>query len=142
MGTHVHGNCNAQIANLDYWEVSGTLIGTGCNTGRTLTVTGPKAPYRLQIGYGGNNGDAACEFGMSTWFDIEENGTAINADIYAFLDESCYNTSLLNKNLCYLIADGDGDGYLVPDTFVRSFSWSFCFSCVTIRVQDKLNLYV
>ncbi len=87
---NVHANCNAQIANLDYWDVSGTLVGTGCNAGRTLTINGPKAPYRLQIGTGGNSGDSACEFGMSTWFDMEENGTVINADIYAFLEEDCY----------------------------------------------------
>ena len=114
---NVHANCNAQIATLDYWEVSGTLTGTGCNAGRTLTINGPKAPYRLQIGYGGNNGDSACGFGMSTWFDMEENGTAINADIYAFMEETCYSTTNYSSDFCYLISDGAGEGSSVPDTF-------------------------
>lgn len=114
---NVHANCNAQIADLDYWDISGTLTGIGCNTGRTLTINGPKAPYRLQIGYGGNGGDNACDFGMSTWFDMEEDGTALNADIYAFLDESCYNTILPSKDVCYLISDGAGEGSTTPDTF-------------------------
>ena len=109
---NVHANCNAQIATLDYWDVSGTLTGTGCNAGRTLTINGPQASYRLQIGYGGNNGDSACGFGMSTWFDMEENGTAINADIYAFLDETCYideNCSVVN------IAALDGSTNAITD---------------------------
>ena len=87
---NVNASCNGDIANLEYWDISGTLTGTGCNAGRTLTITAPKSPYRLQIGYGGNNGDNTCAYSMSTWFEINEGGTTLNADIYAFLDESCY----------------------------------------------------
>ena len=89
----VHGNCSGQEVNLDYWHVTGTLTGTGCNTGRTLSITGPQSPYRLQIGNGGISTDPNCEFGMSTWFAINEGGTAMKADIYAFVNETCYNPS-------------------------------------------------
>ena len=106
---NVHANCTGQISSLDYWDVSGTLTGTGCNAGRTLTITGPKSPYRLQIGYGGNNGDGSCVFGMSTWFDVTEGVQAINADIYAFLSESCYNSI---PEICGNNVDDDGDGYI------------------------------
>ena len=105
---NVHANCNAQIAGLEYWDVNGTLVGAGCNAGRTLTITGPKPPYRLQIGYGGNNGDNACAYGMSTWFDINEGGTPYNADIYAFLDASCYYP----PEVCSNGIDDDGDGFI------------------------------
>ncbi len=109
---NVHANCNAQIANLEYWDVTGTLTGTGCNAGRTLTITGPKAPYRFQIGYGGNNGDSGCAYGMSTWFDINEGGTDLNADIYAFVNESCYDPPV---EICGNGVDDNGDGLVDCD---------------------------
>ena len=115
---NVHANCNAQIANLEYWDISGTLTGTGCNAGRTLTITGPKSPYRLQIGYGGNNGDSGCAFAMSTWFEINEGGTTLNADIYAFLDETCYYP----PETCSNGLDDDGDGAIDTDD-------PDCFTC-------------
>lgn len=90
---NIHPNCSGQEANLEYWDVSGTLVGTGCNTGRTLTITAPVAPYRMQIGEGAISTDSGCSFGMSTWFEISEGGNSINADIYAFLDETCYFTT-------------------------------------------------
>ncbi len=107
---NIHANCNAQIASLEYWDVVGTLTGTGCNTGRMLTITGPEAPYRLQIGYGGNNGDNTCAYSMSTWFAINEGGTSMKADIYAFLDESCYNSTPVE--ICDNGTDDDGDGFI------------------------------
>ena len=105
---NVHANCNAQIAGLEYWDVVGTLTGTGCNAGRTLNITGPEAPYRLQIGFGGNNGDNTCAFSMSTWFSINEGGTPMKADIYAFLDETCYYP----PEICDNGIDEDGDGLI------------------------------
>ena len=90
---NLNGSCSSSASGLDFWDISGTLTGTGCNAGRTLNITGPKSPYRLQIGNGGNNGDASCAFGMSTWFDGNEGGSAFNSDIYAFLDANCYSSS-------------------------------------------------
>ncbi len=112
---NVHTNCNTQ-ADLDYWDVQGTLTGIGCNAGRTITILGPSSNYRFQIGLGGNSGDGNCYFGLSTWFQAEENGQPVDMDIYAFLDESCYN-ELTSSNHCYLISDGAGEGFSTPDTF-------------------------
>ncbi len=90
---YINSNCPGNEANFDYWDVSGTITGTGCNTGRTLSVNKPTGNYRLQIGYGGNSNDRNCEFGFSTWFAITEGGNNIGGDIYAFLDANCYNPS-------------------------------------------------
>ena len=90
---NVHANCTSQISSLDYWDVTGTLIGTGCNADRTLTINGPVSPYRFQIGNGGNSGDGSCSFGMSTWFDMSEGSNSYPSDIYAFIDEACFITS-------------------------------------------------
>lgn len=105
---NVNGSCSG--TSLDYWDISGTLTGIGCNAGRTLAITGPKAPYRLQIGYGGNNGDNTCAFGMSTWFDGNEGGTTFNSDIYAFLDQSCYEQAQKVAIGNYVFLDNDLDG--------------------------------
>ncbi|MGB0861924.1 MAG: CshA/CshB family fibrillar adhesin-related protein [Saprospiraceae bacterium] len=102
---NLNGSCAGAEVNLDYWDVTGTLTGTGCNIGRTLTITGPEAPYRLQIGNGANNGDATCAFGMSTWFSINEGGTPMKADIYAFVNSACYNPIDCQAGL-----DTDNDG--------------------------------
>lgn len=88
---NVHSNCTGLVNDLDYWDVSGTLTGTGCNVGRTLTIVGSDAPYRIQIGYGGNQSDGSCNFGLSSWLNINEGGTPLQADIYAFLGETCYD---------------------------------------------------
>jgi len=88
---NVNGSCTGSESILDFWDVTGTLTGLGCNAGRTISITGPKAPYRFQIGNGGNSGDNTCAFGMSTWFDLNEGGVDYNADIYAFMDASCYD---------------------------------------------------
>ncbi len=102
---NVHTNCSTN--NLDYWEVSGTLTGLGCNSGRTLTINSAASNYRLQIGYGGNSNDSNCAFGLSTWFEIEESGSPMQADIYAFLDASCYEEP---EEICNNNIDDDGDG--------------------------------
>ncbi|GEM_PF-867828 len=80
--------CEANRVNWDYWDLSGSFTGTGCNTGRTITVASPVAGYRLQIGWGGNS--QSCDFGLSTWFDGLENGNSVSSDIYAHIDEACY----------------------------------------------------
>ena len=80
--------------NIDYWDAVGTLIGTGCNAGQTISIDGPQAPYRLQIGYGANSNDSDCtQFSLSTWFDLTKNGQSMKGDIYARLDESCYDST-------------------------------------------------
>ena len=90
-GTYaVDAACPTAYQNLDYYDVSGTLSGLGCNAGRTINITGPTAGYRMQIGYGGNQ--HGCGFGMSTWFAGNEGGTSIQADIYSYLDFACYQS--------------------------------------------------
>jgi len=59
----VNSSCPTANTNLDYWNVSGTLTGLGCNIGRTIAISGPVGDYRLQIGNGGNS--HTCNFGMS-----------------------------------------------------------------------------
>ncbi len=86
----VDENCPSAYTGLDYWAVSGTLTGIGCNAGRTININAASSGYRLQIGWGGNS--QSCNFGFSTWFDASENGQKVYADIYAHLDESCYTT--------------------------------------------------
>ena len=90
---NLNANCSGMETGLDYWDVSGTLTGTGCNAGQTLNINGPSGTYRLQIGYGANSGDPNCSFGISTWFDIDDGTNPMKADIYGFLDENCYNPS-------------------------------------------------
>ena len=88
----VNASCPDAYLDLDYYDVSGTLTGIGCNTGRTLDVSGPSAGnaggYRFQIGRGGNS--HSCDFGMSTWFEATENGNPVFMDIYAHIDSTCY----------------------------------------------------
>lgn len=80
--------CPNAYQNLDYWALSGTLTGIGCNTGRTITDNQASMGYRLQIGRGGNQ--HSCEFGLSTWIAGTENGNPVLSDIYAHLDSACY----------------------------------------------------
>jgi len=94
---YLNPSCPGIESGLDYWDVSGTLTGIGCNAGRTVTITSPKFPYRFQIGIGGNSGDNTCSFGMSTWFEINEGGTIYQSDIYALMDETCYNEIVPSK---------------------------------------------
>ncbi len=134
---NVHASCSADIANLDYWDISGTLTGIGCNDGDVINITGPKAPYRLQIGNGGNSGDAACDFGMSTWFDLNLNGTTLNADIYAFLTESCYNNLVSSTSTCDISVralgscGGETLELRLDGTTVATFSLSTSFQTYT-----------
>ncbi|GEM_PF-5249847 len=104
----VDGACPNAYQNLDYWDVTGTLTGLGCNAGRTITFT-PSMGYRLQIGVGGNS--QSCDFGMSTWFAGLENGNSVKADIYAHLDSTCYMSMRPTPtNICTNGVDTDGDG--------------------------------
>ena len=88
----VNANCPDAYLGLDFYDVSGTLTGLGCNVGRTIDVHGPSTGnsggYRMQIGSGGNS--QSCDYGMSTWFEATENGTPVFMDIYAHLDSACY----------------------------------------------------
>ncbi|MGB1204532.1 MAG: SdrD B-like domain-containing protein [Chitinophagales bacterium] len=97
--SNISGSCGPTVEqDIDYWNVTGTLTGTGCRTGETITINGPSDPqYRFQIGIGGNRGSSDCSlFGLSTWFDADWNDgsttTAVKSDIYGFVDESCYQT--------------------------------------------------
>src|SRR5690606_37956701 len=63
--------CGANHVNWDYWNVTGTLTGLGCNAGRTVTITGTQPGYRLQVGKGGNSEN--CGWGLSTWMVSTEN---------------------------------------------------------------------
>jgi len=98
---NIDGSCGPTVPeNIEYWHVTGTLTGTGCRSGETITINGPSAPqYRFQIGIGANRGSTDCSlFGLSTWFDSSwDNGTTIStvqSDIYGFVDESCFSRSL------------------------------------------------
>ena len=105
----VDSACPDAYLDLEYWDVSGTLTGIGCNTGRQINISGPAPGYRVQIGMGGNSHN--CGFGMSTWFSGTENGSPVNSDIYANLSESCYN-SLNPIEICGNGIDDDADGYI------------------------------
>ena len=93
---------------LDYWDVTGTVTGLGCNAGRVVTF-GPSAGYRLQIGSGGNS--HTCDFGLSTWFTGDESGNNIKGDIYAHIDSACYY-SMRPVEICNNSTDDDGDGLI------------------------------
>ncbi len=89
----VNDNCKDAYLGLDYWDVKGALKGIGCNTGRTLDVSGPaegNGGYRMQIGQGGNSHN--CDYGLSTWFEATENGNKVVMDIYAGIDAACYES--------------------------------------------------
>ena len=95
---NLNGACATNLReNIDYWDINGTLTGTGCRTGQTVTVNGAVGNYRLQIGIAGNQGSNDCTaFGLSTWLNtVWDDGTTanqpVNSDIYAFLDETCYS---------------------------------------------------
>jgi hypothetical protein len=134
----VNPSCPNAYLDLDYYDCNGTITGIGCNTGRTLTVLMPSIGYRLQIGDGGNSHN--CDFGMSTWFYITENGSQINADIYANLDENCYNT--VPAEVCYNSIDDDRDGLIDcvdndcdGTTFCASSSGGSCGNRITTALQ-------
>ncbi|MEZ4954907.1 MAG: hypothetical protein R2825_15175 [Saprospiraceae bacterium] len=101
-----HAGCDANHVNWDYWQASGTLTGTGCNAGRTITVHSSSTGYRAQIGWGGNS--QSCDFGISTWFRATENGAPVQADLYAHLDAACYADMLPED--CTNGVDDDEDG--------------------------------
>ena len=106
-GSYVQNTgCGSNHVDWDYWQIAGTLTGTGCNAGRTITINGSSTGYRAQIGWGGNS--QSCDFGISTWLSGTENGNAIKADLYAHLDAVCYE-DLLPED-CVNGIDDDGDG--------------------------------
>ena len=105
--------CGDRHVDWDYWQIGGTLTGIGCNVGRTISMIPHVNGYRMQIGSGGNS--QSCDFGMSTWFSGDENGTAIAFDLYAHLDSTCYVTMVPPSNtpgpeICDNGIDDDGDG--------------------------------
>ena len=102
--------CGDRHTDWDYWNLSGTLTGIGCNTGRTINMTPHPNGYRMQIGSGGNA--QSCEFGMSTWFSGDENGTPIAFDLYAHLDSVCYTQMTTTTEICDNGIDDDGDGLI------------------------------
>ena len=115
--------------NIDYWDAVGTLIGTGCNAGQTISIDGPQAPYRLQIGYGANSNDSDCtQFSLSTWFDLTKNGQSMKGDIYARLDESCYAQPCTDVPDETLVCTGTTapSSYDLPDASGGS-SWSLLY---------------
>ena len=80
--------CTANKVDWDFWKISGSYIGIGCNTGRTINVISASVGYRLQVGWGGNS--QSCDFGMSTWFVGDENGTTTHSDMYFHIKETDY----------------------------------------------------
>ncbi|HFA48776.1 MAG TPA: hypothetical protein ENJ95_07150 [Bacteroidetes bacterium] len=108
-GSYVQNNgCGANHVDWDYWQIAGTLIGTGCNTGRTINIVSSANGYRAQIGWGGNS--QTCDFGISTWMQATENGNPVSADLYAHLDAVCYKD--LDPEVCANGIDDDGDGLI------------------------------
>ncbi len=98
--------CEANKVDWDYWQIAGTMTGTGCNAGRTITISSSSTGYRAQVGWGGNS--QSCNFGISTWMNATENGQTVQADLYAHLDADCYNN--LKPETCDNGIDDDGDG--------------------------------
>ncbi len=82
--------CAANRVDWDFWQVSGSYVGIGCNTGRIINVLSAAPNYRLQVGWGGNS--QSCDFGLSTWFIGEENGTNTYSDLYFHIKEIDYET--------------------------------------------------
>ena len=101
-----NAGCAANHTNWDYWDITGSLTGIGCNTGRSIDINGPANGYRLQIGWGGNS--QSCNFGLSAWFSATEGGTTFSADIYANIDADCYNDTKTED--CVDGVDNDNDG--------------------------------
>ena len=101
-----NAGCGANHTDWDYWEISGSLTGTGCNAGRTISISGSQPGYLVQAGWGGNS--QTCLFGISTWMTGLENGQPIQADLYAHLDANCYYD--LFPEDCANGLDDDGDG--------------------------------
>ena len=98
--------CGANHVSWDYWQIAGTLSGTGCNAGRTITINSSSAGYRAQVGWGGNS--QSCAFGISTWLSATENGNPVSADLYGHLDANCYYD--LFPEDCVNGIDDDNDG--------------------------------
>lgn len=106
-GNYVQYNgCDENRYDWDYWEISGTLTGTGCNVGRTINITSSNSGYRAQVGWGGNS--QSCDFGISTWMIANENGAPINADLYIHVDADCYYDT--RPEDCADGVDNDNDG--------------------------------
>ena len=99
---NIYGHCNADSTKWDYWDLSGTITGMGCNEGRTVYVTQGSYGYRLQVGRSANTSSNCGDWGMSTWFDGYEGATSIRGDIYFNLDSACYATMI---NDCGLISN-------------------------------------
>ncbi len=101
----VNGVCSPDNhADWDYWAVSGTLTGLGCNSGQMRNIIGNQGNYRVQVGYGASRNQ--CNFGMAGWFEWDDNGTTKRGDIYFELDENCYDP----QEICDNGMDDDGDG--------------------------------
>ncbi|MEO1263781.1 MAG: Ig-like domain-containing protein [Bacteroidota bacterium] len=106
-GSYVqNAGCGSNHVDWDYWQIAGTLTGTGCNSGRTITINGSSNGYRAQVGWGGNS--QSCDFGISVWLSGTEYSNTIKADLYAHLDAVCYQ-DLLPED-CVNGIDDDGDG--------------------------------
>ena len=98
--------CGANHIDWDYYQISGTLTGIGCNVNRTITILSSSTGYRAQVGWGGNSN--SCDFGISTWMNASENGNDVQADLYAHIDEHTYK-DIFPEN-CINGVDDDCDG--------------------------------
>jgi len=100
--------CGDRHVDWDYWDLSGTLTGIGCNAGRTINMIPHVNGYRMQVGSGGNA--QSCDFGMSTWFLGDENGTQTAFNLYAHIDSIRYTAMVPPVvEICGNNIDDDGD---------------------------------
>ncbi len=101
-----HSGCSVNKIDWDFWQISGTLTGIGCNAGRSINIQSASAGYRAQIGWGGNA--QSCSFGISAGLEATENGQPVQADLFAHLDATCYYN--LRPEDCSNGLDDDEDG--------------------------------
>ena len=101
--------CNDNHADWDYWDVTGTLTGTGCSSGKVFPITGSAPGYKVQVGYAANN--YSCDFAIAGWLEYVDNGVVHAMDIYFEVDEDCYYL----PEVCTDGIDNDGDGLVDCD---------------------------
>ncbi|MEZ4954911.1 MAG: carbohydrate binding domain-containing protein [Saprospiraceae bacterium] len=96
--------CPDRHTEWEFWDITGTITGTGCNSGSVFNITGNEPGYKVQVGYGANRN--TCGFGLAGWVKYDDGGVQRQADIYLALGKECYTAI----ERCSNNIDDDGDG--------------------------------
>ncbi len=102
--SYTDNGCPDRHTEWDYWNISGTITGTGCNSGKVFPIIGNAPGYRIQVGYGANRN--TCGYGLAGWIDYNDNGTSRQADFYVSLPKDAYSPLEIRDNN----VDEDSDG--------------------------------